>query len=359
MVGLATTETVSVTSQRVSVVQFDETVVRVFGRVTFGGRAPASRPSLLFYGRGSPTTVLVHADGSFEARLGLPGTYTIRFASGPLLLLGAERQFAAVAGYNRVDWELPRGSLSISIRGWDRSSPVDVRLKVVAGPQAGGFTDGRLTTDVALPYLFEGLALTSYSIEASQRPLSGPAKSSRRELVKLEADRSRAEVTLNLESYGSTVVLRNTAGAPVRSAVVAGQLEGHAVEIEPGVYRLDAEVGRAGDEVSIAAPGYTPECRLAPPDGGRIELTMTPGVPARVRYLGVRAMSRPEGEIMWPGTECWVSLRHFAARKLDGPTEFLLQNSPRGGPSLFRLGQATSPVGVADDGFLIFKWPAK
>jgi hypothetical protein len=365
--GLKVKEPLAITSQAVTAVSLSAPTVRLFGRVTISKRPPASGTRVLLQPANlsdpdQETRVALQFDGTFEARVRVPGPYLVRLVSMPIAGIGATREVSLKEGYNELNWDVDGGTLKLGIKNWDRSSFVEVTLSRVKSPESGptsqqAVSASEVTSGIGvqdeLPVTIEALELAEYVIKARQLIRGGIPRVSTPVTVSLTSARSTAEVELELFPYESVIRLVDGSGQPVTGAQVR-TVEGPVRETEPGAFSINGKHGNPGTEVQIRAPGYTPMCKAAPPNGVSVTVNLRVGQPAVLRYLGRDDLSRPVGQILPPGSDCWVSLSEFVHSLVKvSPTQVdvTIQNWPGGqcrplSPSFHRACHGAEGIAV-------------
>lgn len=342
------TQAFEVTSQAISSVRLDATGVYVSGIVLVNGR-PSEHMAVEFTPDDSHppepmATARTDQTGIYNATLQRPGVYDVTFRRDGMPLLRQERKVTLTTGLNAIDWIIDGATLNVRFTGWDRTSPVDVVLAQVAPVRPGAFRTGtQVKVDATLPVTIEGLGFGTYSVQARQRPprSGGPRKVSLREAVTLDEAQPEATVELGLAEYDGVLVLRDVTGQVVTGAIVlsgdAGGGPNRVPEVSPGNYWLGMAAA-PGIELFIRAPGRAPLCVFAPA-GGERTVAMDSGMPIRVVFSGYAGLVRPPGRLLWPGTECPVSLDSFVYTRVptgqSDQTEFAFANFPQSNSVLF------------------------
>jgi hypothetical protein len=274
-------------------------------------------------------------------------------------------------GYNELNWDVEGGTIKLGIKSWDRSSYVTVDVRRVQSPASGPTSQQAVSTaavtsaiDVRdeLPVIIEALEFGEFVIEARQSIRGGIPRVSTPVTVNLTPDRPTAEVELELFAYESAIRLVDGSWQPVVGAQVR-TVEGAIREAEPGVFAMTGQNGNPGTEVQIRAPGYTSTCKAAPPNGVSATVSLRIGQPAVLRYLGRDDFSRPVGEILPPGSDCWVPLKDFVhSLSKVSPTQVdvTIQNWP-GGSVRYRLSPSfpSTLLSIGPDGIVVIQLPGR
>ena len=374
--GLKVTEVADVAPQVVSFVQLSAPVVRLFGRVTISRQPPAAGTRLMMQPAkvsdpDQMTTVALQADGAFEARARMAGPYVLRLVSAPVAGLSVTREVSLKEGYNELNWDVEGGTIKLSIKNWDRSSQVTVDLHRAKSASIGPTSEqavsmSSVTSAIGvgenLPVNIAALELSDYVIEARQILRDGTRRVSTPVSVSLTPARLTADVELELVTYESVIKLINDSGQPVSGAQVR-TVEGSIAEIEPGVFSISGQRGNPGIAVQIKAAGYTPVCKTAPANGVSTTISLRVGQPAVLRYLGRDDFTRPVGQVMPAGSDCWVTLGDFVHSLTKvSPTlvNATIQNWP-GGSVPYRISASypSTVLSPGPDGIILVQLPAK
>jgi hypothetical protein len=373
--GLNVRETSEVTRQMVTVVSLAAPVVRVFGRVTVSKKPPAAGARLILQpanvvdpDRATPVTL--RQDGTFEGRVQAPGAYVASIQTGSVAGIGVSREIVLKEGYNELNWDIEAGSLKVSLTNWDRSSPVTLTLRRVVDtktpmtPRPGTTVEvtSRIAVKDELPVTISALEIADYVVAARQSIRGGLARVSSPVTVSLTSAQLADEVELALFAYESVIRVIDGGGRPVNGAQVR-TVEGPVRELEPGVFPITGQHGNPGTPIQIKASGYMSMCRSAPPTEVAATVIMSAGSPAVLRYLGRDDVNQPVGEVMPPGSDCWVALTEFAHSVVKvGATQLdvTVQNWP-GGAVPFRLSPRfpATTVSVGSDGIAVVQLPGR
>jgi hypothetical protein len=373
--GLKVQEKLEITRQAVTIVSLEAPMVRLFGKLTVSKKAPAGGARLMLQPAADPdpdhaTFVVLQNDGSFEARVRAPGGYIASLQSRPIAGPGSQRKVDLKEGYNELNWDIAGGVVKLDIKNWDRSSPVAITLKRRPSNQDASAAKTNASVEVAsqlaardeLPATISGLELTDFVIEARQSMRAGSPRVSAPVTVSLSSDRPTAEVNLELFSYESAIKLVDGTGRPVQGAQVR-TANGSLPESEPGVYPITGQHGNPGTEIQIRASGYVGMCKAAPPPGAPLTVSLGVGQAGKVRYLGRDDFSRPVGQVIPLGSDCWVPLGDFAHTLTKVSTtqvDVSFTNWP--GVSVpYRIGVAYPPtqLAVGPDGIVLIQLPSR
>jgi hypothetical protein len=299
-----------------------EPVVRVSGRVTFGGR-PAPRLRVAFTRGPRQWNVETDADGAYAAVLGEPGEYGVSLQASAELPSRAMVR-ALRAGDQHQDFELGEGALLVRVRGaeGDLAGGVELALLASNGPRLTGW----LRPEQQEEARFVGLDFGEYAVTGSTPTgltTRAPAQ------VVLSAGAPEAEVVLVLGRHQGRLALIDPQGRPIAGArVQAGRAP--LAETSPGVFVLDAVA--VGERLTVNAPGHTPLCRVLQ-SGDLPELRLTPPP------LGGTLTLRFAGDVPWqeaailglPGSDCPVALHEVEAQvTLEPQGATLVLQLPRG-----------------------------
>lgn len=315
--------------QAVATVTLAAPRVKVFGTVTMNGR-PSVGTVVGFVPVDDPLAVPVSADtdasGAYAVTLPGPGLFHVRFRGARFGMLGNEHQVAVAAGDNFVDWPLEGGTVRVFLKGWNRSTPVDIELTHLRMVRPGRTGENlRLLPSESLPVVFDGVGYGQYAIQAVEHEPNGSAVN-RVAGSTLLLDAAHPDATVELELREPRVVLRvvdRTGNIVTNSGVF---VRGKKIEASaPGVFAL-RDVAPGGF-ATIMAPGFTPVCRLIPNDSMDIEVD--PGRSLRLEFLGTPAVPVIRGMLSWPASDCPMPLDRFdVTRVIDAPNEFLIKNFP-------------------------------
>jgi hypothetical protein len=285
-----------------------------------------------FGGRGREA-VTAHSDpsGNYEALLPDPGEYAVSFKKDGADLVGCDRTARVARGDNALDYAIDVASLRLDVRGWDRTSPLDVTVRQVEQSQPGMMGTGkRVGVGDELPVDFTGLAPGRYRIEVRQH-MAGAADRTGGKHFEIASSSSRLRLDVDLGLSERSVSVVDKAGNPVAGAIVRADGGEALAESSPGRYSL---VNIApGESVTVFAPGYAGTCRFAPESS---DLVVTPeeGVEVRVQFLTRRPLDRPVGRLLLSGAECPVPFSQFdyaRSGSAEGMVEFLVRGFPIGG----------------------------
>ena len=348
------TRDIVIETQQVAAADFDSAVARVSGLVRVGGELIRGGASVVFFETESRSDLprgyvgQVLTGGQYGAILPKPGDYKMRFRSGSLFALGAERDVAVQAGFNSVDWDIDGAALRVDIRNWDRSSPVYVVFDLVETPATVSATgdETKVTPGDELPLTILGVAPGRYELRARQQRRGGDYLSSRSVRVDMTTSGTH-EVVLELEDYSVTLLVRGPDGRAVAGASVESVDRGLIRESEPGRFVVRADRATAGSHLIVRAPGFMPTCRVAPASGSTVELSLGVGTPTEVRFLGVPGIVHPPGYLLWTGAECPVPLADFVFQPLPADpggkfSRLLFQHFPPAAGVVY-LGRRSGP----------------
>ncbi len=336
----------SVVQDQVTPVLTTLPTTRVAGQVLLNadpgaGVSVTFTPSSVRAGRG-PTTANADPGGMYEALVAGSGDYVVSFKKDGADLVGCDRMVRLVRGDNALDFPLEVASLQLDVRGWDRASPLDVRVLQVAQSQPGMMGMGkRVNVGDELPLLVTGLARGRYRVEARQH-VAGAADKVGATRFETAGSTTRVRVTIDLAAYERNVSVVDRIGNPITGATVTA--EGTPVaESSPGRYSLaDAAPGA---HVTVFAAGYTGTCRIVP-QGADLVVTLEEGTEVRIQFLTRRPLDRPPGRLLLPGAECPVSFSQFGyvrATSAAGMVEFLVRGFPTSGEATLLVGPFDQP----------------
>lgn len=302
--------------------------VRVSGGVTLNGH-PLPNVSITFVAPAHALTTAVgrtDANGFYDLTLPAPGRFQVWFQRDGFTMLGNEREVTLSAGANSYDWDLHGGTLRVTVKGWARSVPIDIRVVPLLMSKPGKVGDVvRLLPTGTHPVVFSGLNFGRYAVQASEHQ-DPPAQ--RRRLagatVTIEEGRPETEVELELTDSRGVVRIVDNGGGPVSDATVKVG-EDDLAETAPGVFSL-ANVPPA-TYVRVDAAGYTPVLRLVPSESP-FDVVLSRGIQVRLHFVG----GNPpliKGSLAWPGTDSPVPLQRLAVtRSADGTGDFIVHNFP-------------------------------
>jgi len=315
--------TADVVRDRVAVVTAAAPGVRLLGSVLRDGRPLEGAVELLLSsslpgagGNGARTRVM--AAGAFELTAPEPGAYIASIVIDGLLIVGTQKSVVLNEGVNRLDWEIPAGSLTVDIDGWDRQSNVVLEIRRVGEDLQGVVGTGRgVAPDENLPLVIRGLRSGTFDLVARQVLNNGEQRISARHTVTVDEKRSTAPVTLTLRSYSAEIEVMGRDGWRIAAARVAPGEGASLRESEPGLFPLEASLVEPGAPMMISASGYAPTC-IAAPSGGRHTVVMADGVSSRVTYTTPpAALPRPVGRLHWPGLACHLPSGLFSSELLN------------------------------------------
>jgi len=329
--------------------------VRLLGSVLRDGRPLEGTVELLLSSSqsaagGNSKRTRVMSAGAFEVTAPEPGAYVARIVIDGLLVVGTEKSVILNEGVNRLDWEIPAGSLTVDIDGWDRQSNVVLEIRRGGEDLLGVVASGRgVAPDENLPLIIRGLRSGTFELIARQILVNGEQRISARRTVTVDEERSTERVTLTLRSYSAEIEVVSRDGRRIAAARVTPGEGANITEREPGLFPLEASVVEPGAPVMISASGYAPTC-ISAPDGGRHTVVMTEGVGSRVTYTAPPvALPRPVGRLHWPGLACQLPSDRFPSELLNVDPEtkavtFLLGGLPPGSVVTLVVGGAGFPT---------------
>jgi hypothetical protein len=373
--GFRIARAVEIETQAIAVVALGGPLVRVFGQVTVASRPPAQGTRIAFeplatVGERQTTTVALLPDGTFEARLPRSGEYRALLGGGPLPILGAERVLMAQDGFNRLDWNIDGGSVTVTIENWDRSTPIHLQLKIAEPQYPQGALlaiagDSVVEPNQQTPFTVSGLAFGEFVIEGVQRRQGAEDLTTGPQSFRLSSDEPKTAVTLNLQAYSAAIRLTSSSGAPLSGAAVTS-MDGRLLELSPGVYRMTARLGSAGTPLQIRASGYAPTCVLAPRHDATETVPVRAGRQVIVRMLWnepIAGRALP-GELHWSGMGCWVPLQGFSYQlrgATQGSAEFMFLDLPAGVPLTYRIPGFFPPTLLTPgpDGVITIQLPVR
>lgn len=312
---------------RVALVRASAPSVRLLGSVLRDGRPVEGTVELLLsksdtgIGGASARTRVMSA-GAFELTAPEAGEYVASLAIDGLLVVGTEKSIVLKEGVNRLDWEIPAGSLTVDIEGWDRQSDVVLDIRRVGEDQLGVVASGRgLAPGENLPVVIQGLQSGTFELVARQVLANGERRISARHSVAINEQRSTERVTLTLRSYSAEIEVVGPDGRRIAAARVTPSEGAGITESALGLFSLEASVVEPGAPVMISAAGYAPTC-ISAPNGGRHTVVMAYGIGSRVTYTNPPApLSGPVGRLHWSGLACQLPIDRFPSEILSVDSE--------------------------------------
>jgi hypothetical protein len=241
-------------------------------------------------------------------------------------MLGNEREATLSPGANHVDWDLDGATLSVTLKGWERSAPVDVLLMPLLMSKPGKVGDNlRLSPTDTLPVVFSGIGYGRYAVQAREHSVPGAGRGRvAGATVTLEEAQPDTEIELVLTDSRGVIRVVDERGLLVTDATVKAG-EDQLMQITSGVFSL-VNVPPASS-VLVLAPGFTPVRRLVPSESP-YDVVLTRGIQVRLHFVE----GNPpiiQGILVWPGTDSPLPLHLFkVTRSPDSTEDFIVHNFP-------------------------------
>ena len=342
--GAIATRDVQVHAQEIARVFFARAQATVSGHVLLNDRPLAGvivelRPAGNLVAQ--PFVGETDGAGQYNLDVDLPGSYDARLRAHGAPMLGRGKTVAVREGANSCDWELTGGTLTLTLKGWDRTKTVSIYLNAT-GSSSGGRDKGSgmfLRGDEELPIRIPGLPFGTYRARANE---SGGGVSSIRS-VTLSNAHPEGTIDLDLVDNNAILAVVDEAGQPVPGSRLRwgslGTPPGE--EVEPGRFSLKNVA--VGAELRVRADGLVPACRVAATAAGELQVTLRTGRPAHVWFSRPYSGVPPGALLGLPGSDCPVLLGEFNYHVV-----------PEADPSSAHLVFDNFP----DPGGLVFVWRA-
>jgi hypothetical protein len=342
--GAIATRDVQVHAQEIARVFFARAQATVSGHVLLNDR-PLAGVTVELRPAGNPVAqpFVSETDGSGQYNLDvdLPGTYDAGLRAHGAPMLGREKTVAVREGANSCDWELTGGTLTLTLKGWNRTKTVSIYL-TVRGSSSESPTKGngmRLTGDEELPIRIPGLPFGTYRARANE--FGGGV--SNIGSATLTAAHPEGTIDLDLVDNNAILAVVDEAGQPIPESRLRWWPRDAppGEEVEPG--RFSLKTTPVGQELRVRADGLVPACRVVSTAAGELQVTLRTGRPAHVWFSRPYAGVPPGALLGLPGSDCPVLLSEFSYRVV-----------PEADPSSVHLVFDNFP----DPGGLVFVWRA-
>lgn len=342
--GAIATRDVQVHAQEIARVSFARAQATLSGHVLLNDRPLADVTVELRPARNQVAQPFVsETDGSgmYYIEVDLPGTYEARLRAHGAPVLGRGKTIAVREGMNSRDWELTGGTLTLTLKGWDRTRTVSIYLNATGSSSDGSGTGSGLFLrgDEELPIRIPGLPFGTYRARANE---SGGGNSSIRSAT-LTKTHPQATIDLELVDNNAVLAVVDEAGQPIPGSRLRWGSRGTppGKEVEPG--RFSLKTVAVGEELRVRAEGLVPACRVAATVAGDLQVTLRTGRPAHVWFSRPYAGVPPGALLGLPGSDCQVLLGEFNYHVV-----------PEADPSSAHLVFDNFP----DPGGLVFVWRA-
>lgn len=290
--------------QQFTNVSLAQSVVSVFGRLTLNGE-PARQRTVEFFqlGNSSRISVTTDEDGRYRAFMNKPGDYLMAVRGW-----SQTRRIVARKDETQIDWAVTGGILTIVLNGVTDDTMIEIARK------APELLIWHQLPRAETRHSFEGIPFGTFTVVAR-----GKGASSKPRSVTLSPNDPEQEITLNLTTNRSNVVVRGQNGAPISGARFS-KLSPQPQETAPGVYSLDGVA--PGTELRIKPPApWAPVCVLAPENRDR-EIVLAQGAPVHLELTGFERweLGSDLGRLTGiPSSECLVAFGDFAVKQISAP----------------------------------------